>query len=96
MSLEHTQLASDELYAVFRAFSTPPPAPVEEQKEELPLTLDQKLNVRPRIHKLSDDSTIEYGFSASNLPQHTEETFYLTTAINYTNGFPHIGHAYEV
>ena len=22
--------------------------------------------------------------------------FYLTTAINYTNGFPHIGHAYEI
>ena len=24
-----------------------------------------------------------------------DETFYLTTAINYTNGKPHIGHAYE-
>ena len=22
--------------------------------------------------------------------------FYITTAINYTNGNPHIGHAYEV
>jgi len=24
------------------------------------------------------------------------EKFYITTAINYTNGNPHIGHAYEV
>ncbi|RLN95243.1 hypothetical protein BBJ28_00015519, partial [Nothophytophthora sp. Chile5] len=23
------------------------------------------------------------------------ETFYLTTAIHYTNGYPHMGHAYE-
>jgi methionyl-tRNA synthetase len=25
----------------------------------------------------------------------TKETFYLTTAISYPNGDPHIGHAYE-
>jgi methionyl-tRNA synthetase len=25
-----------------------------------------------------------------------DERFYITTAINYTNGHPHIGHAYEV
>ena len=24
------------------------------------------------------------------------ESFYITTAINYTNGYPHMGHAYEV
>jgi methionyl-tRNA synthetase len=25
----------------------------------------------------------------------TKEPFYITTAINYTNGDPHMGHAYE-
>ena len=25
----------------------------------------------------------------------SEERFYLTTAINYTNGDPHLGHVYE-
>ncbi len=37
----------------------------------------------------------DYGALANNLDDHTSETFYLTTAIAYTNGFPHIGHAYE-
>ncbi|RYY83450.1 hypothetical protein EON63_11145 [archaeon] len=37
----------------------------------------------------------EYGALANNLPDHSPETYYLTTAISYTNGYPHIGHAYE-
>jgi methionyl-tRNA synthetase len=37
----------------------------------------------------------EYGALANNLPDCTEETYYVTTAIAYTNGLPHIGHAYE-
>lgn len=49
------------------------------------------------------DSTIKpivyedkvYGALANNLPDHSDEKYYLTTAIAYTNGFPHIGHAYE-
>jgi methionyl-tRNA synthetase len=40
------------------------------------------------------DST-DYGALANNVPDHGEEKFYLTTAISYTNGYPHIGHAYE-
>ncbi len=27
--------------------------------------------------------------------EHTDKTFFITTAIDYTNGSPHIGHAYE-
>jgi methionyl-tRNA synthetase len=42
-----------------------------------------------------DDSTISYGALAQNLPGCGPEKHYLTTAISYTNGFPHIGHAYE-
>lgn len=36
-----------------------------------------------------------YGALANNLPDHGPEKYYLTTAIAYTNGYPHIGHAYE-
>eukprot|EP01039_Chlorochromonas_danica_P001164 gene1164-1271_t len=37
----------------------------------------------------------EYGAAANNLPACTSEKYYLSTAIAYTNGYPHIGHAYE-
>jgi methionyl-tRNA synthetase len=39
--------------------------------------------------------TSEYGALANNLPDSSDEKYYLTTAIAYTNGHPHIGHAYE-
>eukprot|EP01035_Chromulina_nebulosa_P017132 gene17132-22646_t len=42
-----------------------------------------------------NDSGNNLGAASSNLKGHSNETFYLTTAIAYTNGFPHIGHAYE-
>jgi methionyl-tRNA synthetase len=38
---------------------------------------------------------VEFGAVAGNLPGHTSEKYYITTAISYTNGNPHIGHAYE-
>lgn len=38
---------------------------------------------------------VEYGSLCNNLSDHTDKTYYLTTAISYTNGNPHIGHAYE-
>jgi leucyl-tRNA synthetase len=39
---------------------------------------------------------VDYGAVATNLPGHGSEKYYLSTAIAYTNGYPHIGHAYEV
>lgn len=49
---------------------------------------------------VKDDSVVDYGhFSKSFGSGISEETskdaFYLTTAINYTNGPAHMGHAYE-
>ena len=59
---------------------------------------------------LQDDSTIDYGYLAqtngagiNDVNKEGDETtgtdkkksFYLTTAINYTNGPAHMGHAYE-
>ena len=46
-------------------------------------------------HMPVDDATIDYGAAATNLPGHSKETYYVTTAIAYTNGYPHMGHAYE-
>ena len=48
---------------------------------------------------LLDESTIDYGYlsqtGGSGISEEVDKTFYLTTAINYTNGPAHIGHAYE-
>lgn len=50
---------------------------------------------------LLDDSTIDYGYLAQtkgagiNTATDNKTGFYLTTAINYTNGPAHMGHAYE-
>jgi len=44
---------------------------------------------------LREDSTLDYGYFASNPPPSQTGGFYITTAINYTNGPAHMGHAYE-
>mgnify|MGYP000365537847 CR=1 FL=1 len=47
-------------------------------------------------HIPCDNSAIDYGAISSNLENCGPEKMYITTAIAYTNGFPHVGHAYEV
>jgi methionyl-tRNA synthetase len=47
-------------------------------------------DIAPNVYAAS-----EYGAVANNLPDCRDETYYITTAISYTNGFPHMGHAYE-
>lgn len=46
-----------------------------------------------------DDSTIDYGYCAklgnATTLRTDDKPFYITTAINYTNGAAHMGHAYE-
>mmetsp|Transcript_14884 Transcript_14884/g.21039 ORF Transcript_14884/g.21039 Transcript_14884/m.21039 type:complete len:799 (-) Transcript_14884:190-2586(-) len=50
---------------------------------------------------LQDDSKIDYGYysgkdkSTNNTGNSNKKNFYITTAINYTNGPAHMGHAYE-
>jgi leucyl-tRNA synthetase len=45
---------------------------------------------------LVDESTIDYGYLAKTGGSGSKDkSFYITTAINYTNGPAHIGHAYE-
>ena len=48
-------------------------------------------------HIPRDDTTISYGALAKNLVESSSNplTYYITTAIAYTNGYPHMGHAYE-
>jgi tRNA synthetases class I (M) len=45
---------------------------------------------------LVDDSTVDYGYLAKTGGSGSKDkSFYITTAINYSNGPAHIGHAYE-
>lgn len=48
---------------------------------------------------LLDDTTVDYGHfgrtKGAGIGPDAKKTFYLTTAINYTNGPGHMGHAYE-
>lgn len=46
---------------------------------------------------LLDPATINYGYYSSIPAKATDSKkgFYITTAINYTNGAAHMGHAYE-
>jgi methionyl-tRNA synthetase len=46
---------------------------------------------------LKDDASIDYGYfsQTAGVGAIQNEGFYLTTAINYTNGPAHMGHAYE-
>jgi len=46
-------------------------------------------------HIPKDSSTVSYGSLSDNLPDHLPDKYYISTAIAYTNGFPHMGHAYE-
>ena len=48
------------------------------------------------LHIPVADGTINYGALSRNLDNCGPEKMYITTAIAYTNGFPHVGHAYEV
>ena len=61
------------------------PVPIPEMKTEV---------IKPH-HVPKDASVVSYGCLAGNLPDHGTEKFYISTAIAYTNGFPHMGHAYE-
>lgn len=44
---------------------------------------------------LKDKEALDYGYFASKAPTERNGGYYITTAINYTNGPPHMGHAYE-
>jgi methionyl-tRNA synthetase len=47
---------------------------------------------------MRDEATVDYGYLGKGLStavSPTDKGFYLTTAINYTNGPAHMGHAYE-
>jgi len=75
--------------------------------EDLSTAVKEGLNLSSEEKKyerwaLRDESTIDYGYLAqtggvgiNDVKKGSDKTFYLTTAINYTNGPAHMGHAYE-
>lgn len=51
---------------------------------------------QPSRFQRIDDSEVNYGALATNFDNiNPENRYYITTAIAYTNGYPHMGHAYE-
>ncbi len=71
--------------------------------EELNTAVKEGMNLSDKYDRwtLQDESTIDYGYLAQTggvgikEAKEGDKTFYLTTAINYTNGPAHMGHAYE-
>lgn len=63
-------------------------------------TIEQQQPQQYERWRLLDDSTLQYGYLAKTGGKGIDEaahgqSFYITTAINYTNGPGHMGHAYE-
>jgi len=70
--------------------------------EQLASDVQEKASISSSYDRftLLDESTLDYGFLGKTGGQGIAEaqagtSFYITTAINYANGAPHIGHAYE-
>jgi methionyl-tRNA synthetase len=73
--------------------------PTKTEKESKSATTTNNSNAFDRWN-LTDESTIQYGIYGKDRPKDTKINttkphFYITTAINYTNGPGHMGHAYE-
>ena len=101
-------LSTDELGAVLKCMSpethtstqtkaeTPPTNnKTETKKQDIPVIEEVKAEVIKPHHVPVPSSQVAYGCLSDNLPDHTDEKYYISTAIAYTNGFPHMGHAYE-
>jgi len=65
---------------------------IETPKQPDSLIVDAK--TLKRFEVLPEDS-IDYGYFSNSALDSNDESFYITTAINYTNGIAHMGHAYE-
>ena len=74
--------------------STPPSLPTPAPALEAVVATEDQEKKAERKYELQE--SVDYGAVAANLSGHGSEKYYLTTAIAYTNGYPHIGHAYEV
>lgn len=104
MSLETDESSVAIAYSLCASFpdlaigSTPPslptPAPAGAPGAEAVVAPEDQEKKAERKYELQE--SVDYGAVAANLSGHGSEKYYLTTAIAYTNGYPHIGHAYEV
>lgn len=72
----------------------------KEEVDKLASAVQDGLNVSYDRWSLADESTIDYGHLAKTggsaaTSNPGGKSFYITTAINYSNGPAHMGHAYE-
>jgi hypothetical protein len=91
-------LASDEFGTVLKiatARSADTNAPAAQESRQGEAAAEPLAAVSNRYIPV-DPITVKYGALSANLPGHCETPYYLSTAIAYTNGYPHVGHAYEV
>eukprot|EP00931_Biecheleriopsis_adriatica_P072642 TRINITY_DN47078_c0_g1_i1.p1 TRINITY_DN47078_c0_g1~~TRINITY_DN47078_c0_g1_i1.p1 ORF type:complete len:871 (-),score=231.18 TRINITY_DN47078_c0_g1_i1:39-2651(-) len=67
-------------------------------KEKQALTFDCQVTTITNRRQVEGDDSINTGAGAKCFPSSSSGSkgrYYITTAINYCNGWPHIGHAYE-
>jgi len=68
----------------------------DKKVEELAGELKDNAKLTHDRWTLKDEASIDYGhFAKTGGAGNPEKSFYITTAINYTNGPAHMGHAYE-
>jgi hypothetical protein len=85
-----------------KASSAPAPAAADSKKSEKKNVKKEELpaSSKPSYDRWTEreDATVDYGYLARTAGEGIDskgEGFYITTAINYTNGPAHMGHAYE-
>ncbi len=89
-------MSAEELSTALKTqMQVSPPAPAAVEKET-----ENSEEAKFDRWTLADESTIEYGHCGSKTKDPSsydkeKKGFYITTAINYTNGPGHMGHAYE-
>lgn len=91
-------LDSDEFGTVLKIAASKPVdsnSPGESESKNIDITATTPSVLSSRYIP-ADPATIKNGALSSNLPGHGGTPYYLSTAIAYTNGYPHVGHAYEV
>jgi len=67
-------------------------------KEKVTLTFDCEVKTVEDRRNVAGDDSVHVGSGATCYPSSSSGSagrYYITTAINYCNGWPHIGHAYE-
>lgn len=96
MNLECDECSTALYYATDLRFHQLRPLSQSKQENSPPST-SAPIPIQSPENKYQLLENFNFGAVHENLPEcNIDKKYYLTTAIAYTNGYPHIGHAYEV